>query len=805
MKKYYLFGGLVLLAASPAFAQTKIGTPGAPDGSAMLEVTSGTGNNKGLLLPRMTTTQRNAITSPATGLMIYNTTTNQVQVNTGTPAAPVWVVATATNSGWDVTGNTGTTPATNFIGTTDNQPLTIRTNNTEKVRIAPAGNVGVGTTAPATKLHVNNGSLRISSDSIALGSPAIQVIKEGGGQGNNDNITITSYGVNTLPSFSTQTIRGTIAAPENSQAGDVIGNLYFGARVNGSLANTVRVFGTYLGDGTNNKGSLNFTVSGMNSMTIDSSGFVGVGTASPETKLQVADTGDVDIRVTSTTATTGRMRVTLGNHLHGIVRNLTNAGGLANDVALFTNSGPGAALAGNLYLSARPSVNDTVLLDQFTLKNTGNVGIGIKDPATKLHVNNGALQVSNTANTATPAIQVINDGGGSGNSDNVVIQSYGVPTGPSFGTFSSRGTFATPANNQAGDNMGNLYSGAQVNGAQASLNLISNTYLGNGTNNKSSMTFYTSAAVAMTIDSSGYVGIGTNAPASKLQVEGGSLVVSNNAPTTRSAASFINDGGGSGQVDDVDIFSYGTATIPAFGMWTARGTAAAPQNAQTGDNAGALRFNTLVNGSFAEISRIKSVYLGDGTTLKSRLTLNVNGPNNPVVSVDSSGFVGIGTITPTYKLHVIGDINASNTVRAGGVVLTSDARLKRNISNTQHGLSTIMTLRPVEYEKKNTIQEKEYNRHEIGFIAQEVAKVLPGLVTEGKDADKTLAVSYTELIPVLTKAIQEQQVEIEALQAENKSLKETKVATAQLMERVKQMEQMMGINEIEGTSKVAGK
>ncbi len=755
-------------------------------------------------MPRMTTIQRDAITSPATGLMIYNTTANQAQVNTGTPAAPVWT-ATTSATGWATNGNTGTTPATNFIGTTDNQPLTIRTNNTEKVRIAPAGNVGIGTNAPATKLHVNNGSLRVSSDSIALGSPAIHVIKEGGGQGNNDNITITSYGVNTLPSFSTQTIRGTIAAPENSQAGDVIGNLYFGARVNGSLANTVRVFGTYLGDGTNNKGSLNFTVSSMNSMTIDSSGFVGVGTASPETKLQVADTGDVDIRVTSTTATTGRMRVSLGNHLHGIVRNLTKSGGLANDVALFTNSGPGAALAGNLYLSARPSVNDTVLLDQFTLKNTGNVGIGTKDPATRLHVNRGALQVSNTTNTATPAIQVINDGGGNTNSDNVVIQSYGNSTLPSFGTFVARGTLAAPVNSQAGNSMGNFFSGARVGGAQTTLNQIGNIYVGDGTTNKSKMTFTTSETMAMTIDSSSYVGIGTNTPVAKLQVEGGSLVVSNNAPTARSAASFINDGGGSGPVDDVDIFSYGSATIPAFGMWTARGTAAAPQNSQTGDDAGALRFNTMVNGSFAEINRIKSEYLGNGTTLKSRLTLNVNGPNNPVVSVDSSGFVGIGTITPTYKLHVIGDINASNTVRAGGVVLTSDARLKRNISNTQHGLSSIMTLRPVEYEKKNSIGDKEYNHHEIGFIAQEVAKVLPGLVTEGKDADKTLAVSYTELIPVLTKAIQEQQAEIEALQAENKSLKETKVVTAQLMERVKQMEQMIGINEIEGTSKVAGK
>ncbi len=64
----------------------------------------------------------------------------------------------------------------------------------------------------------------------------------------------------------------------------------------------------------------------------------------------------------------------------------------------------------------------------------------------------------------------------------------------------------------------------------------------------------------------------------------------------------------------------------------------------------------------------------------------------------------------------------------------------------------------------------------------------------------------------LTRAIQEQQVQIdnqntqiETLKAENQKLKGNEAVTAQLMERVKQMEQMMGIKEIEGTSKVAGK
>ncbi|SIQ96865.1 hypothetical protein SAMN05880574_1414 [Chryseobacterium sp. RU37D] len=55
---------------------------------------------------------------------------------------------------WNVKGNTGTTPANNYIGTTDNQDFVVRTNNTEKMRVQAGGNVGIGTNAPASTLNV---------------------------------------------------------------------------------------------------------------------------------------------------------------------------------------------------------------------------------------------------------------------------------------------------------------------------------------------------------------------------------------------------------------------------------------------------------------------------------------------------------------------------------------------------------------------------------------------------------------------------------------------------------------------------
>ena len=59
------------------------------DASAVIQADSTT---KGFLPPRMTTVQMNAIGSPATGLMVYDTTTNQWMGNNGTPGAPNWVI-----------------------------------------------------------------------------------------------------------------------------------------------------------------------------------------------------------------------------------------------------------------------------------------------------------------------------------------------------------------------------------------------------------------------------------------------------------------------------------------------------------------------------------------------------------------------------------------------------------------------------------------------------------------------------------------------------------------------------------------
>ena len=157
-----MLAGTLLATTIQTRAQTKIGGSGAPDSSAMLEVTGGTGNNKGLLLPRVSLANISTWglngSTPVAGMLVYNT---NVSVAGGSGVGTYYWngtqwVKSASNSGWNLTGNAGTDSANNFIGTTDARPLVLRTANNEKLRITTSGNVGIGVAAPTAQLQLAN-------------------------------------------------------------------------------------------------------------------------------------------------------------------------------------------------------------------------------------------------------------------------------------------------------------------------------------------------------------------------------------------------------------------------------------------------------------------------------------------------------------------------------------------------------------------------------------------------------------------------------------------------------------------------
>ena len=86
---------MILLGVNySSFAQVGIGTTN-PDASSILDVVS---TDKGVLIPRLTTAEKNAIVNPANALLIFNLTTNSFEYNSGTPATPVWGQIIASSS-----------------------------------------------------------------------------------------------------------------------------------------------------------------------------------------------------------------------------------------------------------------------------------------------------------------------------------------------------------------------------------------------------------------------------------------------------------------------------------------------------------------------------------------------------------------------------------------------------------------------------------------------------------------------------------------------------------------------------------
>ncbi|MGB1268750.1 MAG: tail fiber domain-containing protein [Flavobacteriaceae bacterium] len=146
MKKYILTTVVAFLVSGMLMAQVSIGTV-TPDASAMLQIDN---TEKGILVPRMTAAQKTAIVAPVTGLLIYqtNVTPGFYYYN-----GSAWVTFGG-STGWDVSGNSGTTPTTNMLGTTDAEDLSMIANNAEVVRVAANGNVGVNEAAPSASLDV---------------------------------------------------------------------------------------------------------------------------------------------------------------------------------------------------------------------------------------------------------------------------------------------------------------------------------------------------------------------------------------------------------------------------------------------------------------------------------------------------------------------------------------------------------------------------------------------------------------------------------------------------------------------------
>jgi len=170
LKKRFLLLISFLFAGILSQAQLKIGdNPTSIQKSSILELES---TRQGLLLPRLSDTAAINALTPPDGMIIYLTSDNSLRLRSNGYWKKIADLAAAT-SNWSPDGNSGTNPALNFLGTVDGQPLVMKTNNNEAMRIDASGNIGIGTNNPTAKLNVN-GSVKL--ESLASGTNELDVL-----------------------------------------------------------------------------------------------------------------------------------------------------------------------------------------------------------------------------------------------------------------------------------------------------------------------------------------------------------------------------------------------------------------------------------------------------------------------------------------------------------------------------------------------------------------------------------------------------------------------------------------------------
>lgn len=246
----------------------------------------------------------------------------------------------------------------------------------------------------------------------------------------------------------------------------------------------------------------------------------------------------------------------------------------------------------------------------------------------------------------------------------------------------------------------------------------------------------------------GNVGIGTTTPTAKLNLVGGGIRIFdgfNNSATrpvlnTSTIGNYeirgVGAGGGSTQADGADD---GFLRISAGG----------------GTNS-----NTQASIDLTGYSSVAD--------MSSNIAMRTAGTER--LRIDNAGNVGIGTTAPTTKLYVNGDITANS------VAGTSDIRFKTNIRPVANALDKVKLLRGVYFNwNQKAFPEKEFGtQDELGFIAQEVEKIVPEIVSKDKSKEAYRSVKYDKLVALLVEAIKEQQKQIDSLSVKVNKLSKSK-------------------------------
>jgi hypothetical protein len=226
----------------------------------------------------------------------------------------------------------------------------------------------------------------------------------------------------------------------------------------------------------------------------------------------------------------------------------------------------------------------------------------------------------------------------------------------------------------------------------------------------------------------------------------------------------LKPNGTTASVDKTDAVIAWSSTSPTLMGWNGANTFGvrvdSARRADSAGNADASNTATYLAGiqNYSGYARLRS---------RSQLFFD-NADNGKSMSISNQAASGsnyvqllhwnTGSGTSTHTFYDNGNFTAG-----GNVTAYSDKRLKTNIETIANALDKTTKLRGVSFMMSG--------KEGIGVIAQEIQKILPEVVFENQDKDKTLSVAYGNIVGLLIESIKELKSEIDGLKSEIEEIK----------------------------------
>ena len=520
-------------------------------------------------------------------------------------------------------------------------------------------------------------------------------------------------------------------------------------------------------------------------MTIRKSGNVGIGVTSPYSTLQV------DGPDSAVTAHFGQGQSNGSGIFGGISLGYAeNANSNYRKVAIVAKALSDGAARQNLHFLV-DTVNDggsagladtKMMIDGLT----GNVGIGTESPGSyKLNVNGETktlgLYSAGTTNLGT---------NGHNGSDKTILAGYGVLAGNGvrYGNYGSL-IFKSSSAYTAGARSFLITNGY---GANKFAIIQSSTHTtipdidgaGGGANN---------GTPRLVINNSGLVGIGTTDPQEALQVDGNIRISHPDGGGSPAMTATIHMHGyesrgiGIKMRDQVNSASGATNrewfvgtgyNTSAFGIGYAQDGSQSSYNAQNKLTVAASGFVGIGTTGPAELLHVHNGsstaairVSGEGNNNR-KCQIEYNATDGPIIRAGSSGITSLKFTVDNSTLAGKFHTNADFYTNDGTVHSLSDIRVKTDVKDLADGLDIVKQLKPRTFrytEDSEFYNESKKDEVSYGFVANEVEEVAPQYTSSGKgkigdvEIDDLKSLSTIKMIPMLVKAIQEQQTLIESL------------------------------------------